>query len=204
MGRVISNMSMSLDGFIADPNDGVEEIFRWYGAGPVEVRTANEGISGHLSTASADVFRSALASTGALVCGRRLYDLTGGWGGRHPIGGPVFVVTHQPPDDPPAGPDDDPPITFVTEGVARAVELARAAAGDLDVGIASPDIIRQCLDLGLLDVIAVDLVPVLLGKGIRYFDQLSALPVRLSDPIITEAPGVTHLRYDVIRETVRA
>lgn len=98
----------------------------------------------------------------------------------------------------------DPPFTFVSDGVTRAVELAKELAGERDVAIASPDIVRQCLDLGLLDAITIDLVPVLLGKGIRYFDRLREEPVRLSNPKITTAVGVTHLRYDVIRENVRA
>ena len=197
MACVISNMSMSLDGFIADPDDVPTEVFRWHQTGPVEVPTAGERWTFHLSEPSAAYLRSALAGTGAMICGRRLYDIAQGWGGLHPGGWPVVVVTHHPPPDPPA---TNPPFTFVTDGVARAVEVAKGLAGDRDIAIASPDIVQQCLDLGLIDTITVDLVPVLMGSGIRYFDRLAAVPVRLSGPTVIEGDGVTHLRYDVIRE----
>lgn len=201
MARVISNMSMSLDGFIANLDDDPTELFRWNQSGPIEVPTAGGRWAFHLSEPSAAYLRSSLAGTGAMICGRRLYDIAKGWGGLHPGGWPVVVVTHEPPADPPAA---DPPFTFVTDGVARAVEVAKSLAGDRDVAIASPDIVRQCLDLGLIDEITVDLVPVLMGAGIRYFDRLAAVPVRLSGPTVIEGDEVTHLRYGVIREGVPA
>jgi dihydrofolate reductase len=183
MGDLIANMSMSLDGFVEDADGGVDEVFGW-------CATVPEG------SASADYRRDAQARVGALLCGRRLFDLAKGWGGRHPIDVPVFVVTHRVPDD---WAHPDAPFTFVIDGVASAVEQARVAAGDRDVAVASPDITRQCLDLGLLDAIAVDLVPVLLGAGKPFFADLGRTPVGLDDPTVVAGLGVTHLLYRVRR-----
>jgi dihydrofolate reductase len=176
MGSVIASMSMSLDGFVAGPNDEVDHVFAWYD----EAR------------AGAEVFPP--GALGSLVCGRRLFELTNAWGGRHPMGAHVFVVTHSVPD---AWPGGDTPFTFVTDGVAGAVRQAKDLAGGRDVAIATPAITQQCLDLGLVDVLAVDLVPVLLGKGIPFFAGLARAPVELGTPEVIEGKGVTHLRYPV-------
>jgi dihydrofolate reductase len=103
MGKVVSHMTMSLDGFIADPDDGVDELFGWYDAGPVTVLSADERWSFKVDEHSAQMLRQVLASTGALVCGRRLFDHTNGWEDSHPVGAPVVVVTHHPPRDATAG-----------------------------------------------------------------------------------------------------
>jgi hypothetical protein len=96
MGRVVSHMTMSLDGFIADPHDGVAELFGWYEAGTVTVPSAGERWSFTVDERSAQLLREVLAATGALVCGRRLFDHTSGWDDRHPVGAPVVVVTPLP------------------------------------------------------------------------------------------------------------
>jgi dihydrofolate reductase len=114
-----------------------------------------------------------------------------GWGGHHPTGAPVFVVTHHPPTDYPYA-----NCTFVSGGVAAAIEAARAVAGDKNVAVASADITRQCLDLGLLDAVMVDLVPVILGTG-RPLLAGVADTINLEDPVITAGQGVTHLYYAV-------
>jgi dihydrofolate reductase len=194
MTSVIANMSMSLDGFVAGPNDEVDHVFAWYSAGPVEVTTENPDLTVNLSEESAEVFQPGRLA--ALICGRRLFDLTGAWGGRHPMGAHVFVVTHSVPD---GWPREDAPFTFVTDGVASAVRQAKELAGDGDVAIATPTITQQCLDLGLVDVIAVDLVPVVLGAGIPFFAGLAKTPVELDTPTVVEGKGVTHLRYAVRR-----
>lgn len=194
MTTVIANMSMSLDGFIADTSDGVEHLFGWYNNGAVSVPSADPRWTFHTSEASARYLREALASMGALVCGRRLFDVAHGWGGKHPAGVPVFVVTHTVPE---GWPRDGVPFTFVTEGVERAVTQAKEVAGDKIVAVASANITQQCLNAGLLDEIAVDLVPVLLGHGIRFFDHLEGTPIQLEDPLIIEGTGVTHMRFRV-------
>ncbi|MFC6079883.1 dihydrofolate reductase family protein [Sphaerisporangium aureirubrum] len=176
MGSVIASMSMSLDGFVAGPNDEVDHLFAWYDAG----------------RAGDEVFPP--GALGSLVCGRRLFELTNAWGGRHPMGVHVFVVTHSVPD---AWPREDRPFTFVTDGVASAVRQAKDLAGRRDIAIATPAITQQCLDLGLVDMLAVDLVPVLLGQGIPLLAGLARAPVELGTPAVVEGRGVTHLRYPV-------
>jgi dihydrofolate reductase len=199
MSTVVANMSMSLDGFIEGPGGDVGALFAWCGAGAEVTRAPGGGPEFRTSSASAELLREAWAGLGALVCGRRLFDLTHGWGGRHPVDVPVFVVTHRPPghwDHPEA------PFTFVLDGVASAVDQARAAAGARAVAVASADVARQCLELGLLDAIAVDLVPVLLGGGRPWFAHLPGV-VALEDPVVTPGEGVTHLRYRVRRAPSR-
>jgi dihydrofolate reductase len=110
---------------------------------------------------------------------------------------PLFVVTHEVPDGWPR-PNPPTPVTFVTDGVARAVDQAKALAGDDGwVGVGGPNVIAQCLRAGLLDEVRINLVPVLLGDGIRYFDGLG--PVALDGPTVIEGDRVTHLIYRVQR-----
>lgn len=196
MGSVIANMSMSLDGFIEDRNGEVpSHLFRWTQSGPQALAMPGDGREFRLAPASVRYLDEALSSLGALVCGRVLFDLTGGWRGRHPAGAPVFVITHEPPAD---WAHPDAPFTFVTDGVASAIAQAQALAGNKTVSVASADIARQCLELGLLDAIAVDLVPVLLGAGKPWFAGLADV-VDLETPVILEGAGVTHLVYRVQR-----
>ena len=198
MGKVASHMTMSPDGFIADPNDGVDELFGWYEAGTVTVPSADERWSFRVDERSAQMLREVLAATGALVCGRRLFDHTGGWGDRHPVGAPVVVVTHHPPKD--AGRWTT--ITFAGS-VDSGIAAARQIAGDKDVSIASASIAAQALDLGLVDEVAISLVPVLMGNGIPYFANLARAPHRFDDPVIIPGSRVTHLRYAVRRTAGR-
>ena len=206
MGKVISALTMSLDGFIAGPNDGPdrpmgeggERLFAWYFSGDTEL-TAPIGdgeMVFKVSPASATVVQERLTRAGALVTGRRTFDIARGWGGRHPADVPVFVVTHSVPRDWGRG---SAPFTFVTGGVERAVEQAKQVAGDGYVGVGAASITQQCLRAGLLDELQIDLVPILLGGGVRLFDALGAAPIGLERTGVVEAPGVTHLRYRVVR-----
>ena len=195
MATVIAEMSMSVDGFVADPFDEVGPLFDWYGNGDVEVPTAQpERWTFRTSEASARYLRESLQRTGAIVAGRRLFDVAGGWGGTHPWGVPVFVVTHSLPE---GWPREDVPFTFVTDGLERAVARAKATAGEGWVGVAGPNVAQQCLDARLLDEVRINLVPVLLGEGIRFFGNLSNAPLALEGPNVIEGIGVTHLRYRV-------
>ena len=141
--------------------------------------------------------RAALTGVGALVTGRHLFDIASGWGGTHPLGVPIFVVTHN------ASPADwEPTDTFTfVDGVEKAVAQARAAAGDKQVVVASAKIAQQCLDAGLVDELAVDLVPIVLGDGVRWFDNLRQAPVHLGNPTVIEGNAVTHLTYTVIKRS---
>jgi dihydrofolate reductase len=198
MATVVGDLSMSLDGFIAHPDDGVDHIFDWYETGPVEVPSAEPRLTFRVSEASAPLLRSTFDRVGAFVSGRRLFDLTNGWDGRHPAGAPIFVVTHEAPEG--WTPKYQVcPVTFVTDGIESAIRQASSVAGDKDVAVAGPNLIQQCLDAGLLDEIRVNLAPVLIGRGIRFFDNLAHTPVLLDDPEVTEGTRVTHLRYRITR-----
>jgi dihydrofolate reductase len=194
MATVVADMSMSLDGFIAGPNDRIDEIFAWFSAGDVEVPLPNQTVIPSFRTdeASAAELRNTLDNLSAIVTGRRTFDLAGGWAGAHPMGAPVWIVTHNPPDG-----YDDAPFTFVTDGVESAVEQAREAAGDGLVAMAGGSIVRQSLNAGVLDAVRISLAPVLLGDGIRFFDGLENAPVALRPPRVVEGEGVTHLYYEV-------
>ena len=198
MGTLGTGFSMSLDGFVAGPNDDVQRLFAWMYRGDTDFEWASgdRDFGLKVSAQSAEMFEEAARTTGALVAGRRLFDLAGAWGGKHPLDVPVFVVTHTVPEEW-ARPGS--PFTFVTDGVASAVEQAQHVAGDKRVAVASPTIVRQCLQLGLLDEIHIDLVPVLLGDGIRLFDHLEIAPIELECTRVIEAPGVTHLTFRVIK-----
>ncbi|TAK64058.1 MAG: deaminase [Dehalococcoidia bacterium] len=187
-------LTMSVDGFIAHEDDSVGHLFDWYESGAVEVCWPSMGMVSHVSPQSADYLRRTIAGAGAIVVGRRVYDYTNGWGGHHPLGVPLFLVTHHPP---PAWPTPDARFTAVDDGVASAIDQARAVAGDKTVALAGPNIIQQALELDLVDEIAIELAPVLLGKGIRFFDELTHGPVLLDDPQISEGARVTHLRFRV-------
>jgi dihydrofolate reductase len=197
MGTVVASFCTSLDGFIADPDDNVGPLFDWYFNGDVEIRPPGYPITLRVSEPSATYFSEFMArgEGGAIVCGRRLFDHTNGWGGSSPGGSPVFVVTHR------AAPenwisDPDVPYTFVTNGVESAVAQAKAA-GNGNVGVTGASIAQQCLNLGLLDEVRIDVVPVLLGKGIRYFDNITNTAATFERMEVVLGDGVTHMRYRV-------
>jgi len=194
--KVVALMSMSLDGFVADANDGVAEVFDWYFSGDVEVPTASgaSGMTFRVSPPSAEHLRALVAEVGAMLTGRRTFERADGWGGRHPWDIPAFVVTHQVPD---GWPRPDSTVQFVTDGIESAVARAKSAAGAKSVGVHGAQTIQQCLNAGLLDEIQIDLAAVLLGAGVRLFDQLASAPVTLGNPTVVTGVGVTHLRYPV-------
>jgi len=200
MATTIAAFSMSLDGYVARPDGSVGPLFDWYENGHVETRWPGMGMTSHTTAASAAHLARLISGAGAIVTGRRLFDYTKGWGGDHPLHVPVFVLTHGdvPRDWVEAHPDA--PFTFVTDGLESALAQAAAVAGDRLVGIAGPNVAQQALNAGLLDEVHIDLVPVLLGEGIPFFDQLRTSPVLLDDPIVAHGERVTHLTYRVRRE----
>ncbi|PVZ14175.1 dihydrofolate reductase family protein [Actinomycetospora cinnamomea] len=188
------DMTISLDGFVAGPDDGPGQpmgrggfrLFDWLD------RRLEEGPSGQ-------VFAEALA-TRAVLSGRRTYELAGRWGGDHHDGVPIVVLTHAVPDDPPPG-----SVVYATD-VRQAATLARAAAGDGDVLVHGAGAAQALLRAGELDEVELHVVPVLLGRGRRLFDHLPAAHVelelvrRLETPPTEDLPRrVTHLRYRVRR-----
>ena len=186
MTKLIADMSMSLDGKIATPDDDIAPLAGWFFAGDTEVGPFR------VSEASARLLNDAFASIGALIGGRRYFDLADGWGGHHPMGVPVYILTHEPPADWP----EDSTIRFVTDGLESAVAQATEAAGGKDIGVATPSLVRQCLDAGVLDELQINVVPLVMGEGRTYFDGIESL-VQLEGPDVIEGTGVTHLRYRV-------
>ena len=204
MGKVATGLSMSLDGFIAGPNDGPGQplgegggrLFEWFSAGDTEYGLPGTEMVFRVSRQSAEMLREAHAGMGAFVTGRRTFDISNGWGGSPPLGVPTFVVTHAVPGE---WVYEGSPFTFVTDGVEGAVEKARAAAGDRDVAVGAASIAQQCIRAGLLDEVHVDLVPVLLGDGVRLFEHLGAGPIELESTRVIEGAGVTHLTFRVVK-----
>lgn len=196
MGKVIMDATVSVDGFIADENDDVGPLFDWYGNGDVPVTMADPDRVFYVSAASAEFIRSALGDIRAVVVGRHLFDLTNGWNGVPPAGEHVFVVTHEPPTD---WEHPEAPYTFVTDGVASAIEQARAFAGDGDVSVTAGDIGGQALQAGLVDEVHLELAPVLFGSGKPYFGSFTGARQMLENPQIVEGDRVLHLTYAVRR-----
>jgi dihydrofolate reductase len=195
MSKLVAIMSMSLDGYVADPNDGVGEVFNWYmNSGDVEFNTGGaDPMTFRVSKPSAEHLRGLWSELGAVLTGRRTFDKAQGWGGNH-AWGPAFVLTHQIP----AGwPRTNSTVHFVTDGIESAVKQAKAAAGGKAVGVHGGDTIQQLLNAGLLDEISVDIAAVLLGSGVRLFDHLARTPAVLGNPTVIPGVGVTHLRYPV-------
>lgn len=198
---VITSFATSLDGFIADPDGHVGPLFDWYQNGDVERPAARLRLIFHMTEPSARYWRATMpteeGAPGAFVCGRGVFDYTSGWGGNPPGGNPTFVVTHRP------APDGWPPIqggaryVFVTDGVESAIKQALAAARGGDVGLSGASIVQQALNARLVDEVRMDLVPVFLGSGIRYFEAMDP-SIELEGPTeVVEGKKVTHLRYRV-------
>ena len=198
MSKVVAVMSMSLDGYVADNNDGVAEVFDWYmHSGPVEFQTGGgDPMTFHVSEPSAKHLRALWSELGAVLTGRRTFEVAEGWGGNH-AWGPAFVVTHEVPD---GWPRPNSTVNFVTDGIESAVKQAKAAAGRKSVAVHGADTIQQLLNAGLLDEISLDVSAVFLGSGIPLFDNLAGAPSFLGTPTAIQGVGVTHLRYPVRKD----
>ena len=194
MGKVIAGAAMSLDGFIADTSDAVGPLFDFYGNGDVELTGADPDRVFRTTAATAGYLRTEWGNIGATVIGRRLFDLTNGWGGRPAVGDAVFVVTHRAPAD---WPHPDAPFTFVTDGLPSAIAQAQAFAHDRNVAITAGDLTGQAIAAGLVDEVSISLVPVVFGAGVRFFGDYAASPVLLGNPQVVEGDRVTHLHYHV-------
>ena len=198
MARTSIFAAVSLDGFIAADDDTVGPLFDWYQNGDVPITFSDEDRVFHTTQATADFLRSTATSIAAVVIGRRLFDLTDGWGGVPANGEHVFVVTHEPPTD--WAYRDTAPFTFVTDGVRSAIEQAKAFAGDRDVSVSAGQIGGQAIREGLIDYVVLNLVPAVLGSGVPFFGEgVMADPVLFEDPRIVQGKQVTHLVYDVRR-----
>jgi dihydrofolate reductase len=201
MGKVIFNITMSLDGFVAGPNDnrtkglgdGGDALFNWYFTGNTEIPISNGNMTLKVSTKSAKILKDSINHSGAWIWGRRTFDIANAWNG-NPPGLPCFIVTHHVPRK---WNKKDSPFTFIPDGVERAIGKAKKAAGKLNVVICTANILQQALDKSLVDEIHLDIAPLLLGKGVRLFDHLGIDPVNLECLRAIKAPGVVHLGYRV-------
>jgi dihydrofolate reductase len=187
MGDVVIDMSMSLDGFIAAPND-----IPGQGLGEDGMRLHNWMFDD--PSVFQEVYGDMIEGTGAVIMGRRTYDNSiEEWGGKGPLGEvPCIVLTHAPMTG------VDPVFTFVSDGMDSALAKAREAAGDKRIGLMGADVDRQFLAAGLVDEVRIHVVDVLLGAGRRLFDELPHR-VELRRTELGETDGITHLTYRVVR-----
>ncbi len=203
MSKVTTGFSMSLDGFVAGPNDGPEmplgeggeRLFKWYSSDLEGAVPMGDGMM-KMSREGAELVQEAARVAGVLVTARRTFDIANAWGGRHPMDVPIVVVTHTIPQE---WANRESIFTFVTDGVESAIEKARQIAGDKDVVVGAPSVVKQCLKARLMDEIHIDLIPVLLFDGIRLFDQLGIAPVDMEIIDATANPGVAHITFRVIK-----
>ena len=214
MGKLLVDITTSLDGYVAGPNQTLEDPL---GAGGMRLhewafaaaawREAH-GLAGGEASADSDVVQEGVDRTGATIMGRRMFsggsgpwaddpNANGWWGDEPPFGHPVFVLTHH---------DREPlelkgtTFTFATGGIEPALEQARAAAGDEDVLVAGGgSAAEQYVAAGLVDELQIHLVPLFLGDGVRLFERLGASPPELEQVRVISSPTVTHLRYRVLR-----
>lgn len=200
MGIVQAQAIMSLDGYVAKQDNTIGRLFDWLQNGEVAIPTPAADFTVHLAPPSAGHWQRWVPSLGALVCGRTLFDVTHGWQGRHTLDVPVVVVTHRVPKDW-VDAHPDAPFSFATDGVEAAIARAQELAGDAVVAVTGGTIARQCLDQGLLDEVAIDLVPVVMGAGNRpFFGELSSEDVLLGNPTVcVQGDRVTHLVFPVLR-----
>ena len=183
MGKVLLDMAVSLDGFIAGPNDEDGGLHDWF-----------------FSPSGAEAVDESVRATGAIVLGRRTYDQGDSMDGfaDSPYTVEHFVLTHDVPEEAAKG---EMTFIFVTDGIESAIERAKAASGDRNVAVGGgASIAQQCLKAGLVDEIQVHLVPVLLGEGIRLFEHLGGGKIELEKTRVVEAPSVTHLMYRIVKE----
>ena len=193
MGTLISDMSMSLDGFIAGPKDDDK---------PNRELEALDRLHDWMFPPKGnfqEIKRERFKNIGAVVMGRRMFNLgEEPWGDDPPFHMPVFVLTHQPRSK--IIKEGGTTYTFVTDGIESALEKARAAAGEKDIMvIGGANAIQQFLKAGLLDEMHLHIVPVLLGEGIRLFENTGAEHIELEKISMTEAPGITHFRFRLVR-----
>ncbi len=198
MTKVITGLAISLDGYIAGPGDGPdqplgtggERLFEFFNSGDTPSRFYDRFA---MSPVSAALFDAGAGRNGAVITGRRTYDIAHGWGGQGPLPGvPVFVMTH-------TVPDDGYKYTYVTDGIESAVTQATAAADGKDVSLMGSAPVQQALRVGLLNEFELIVVPVLLGGGVRLLDHLGDQAIQLEKMFVVDTPDVTHMHFRVKR-----
>ncbi|MEV6169363.1 dihydrofolate reductase family protein [Streptomyces sp. NPDC051954] len=203
MGTVVMHSVMSVDGFIADENDQVGPLHDWYFNGDTPITQGGDQQYDHsgadsvfkVSRASAAYVRPMWEAIGTIVMGRHLFDLVNGWEGKPPAGDHVVVVSHRPK---PEGWHPEASYHFV-DGVTAAIDKAQELAGDRTIGVNAGEVGGQILAAGLVDEVALDVVPVVFGSGKRYFGSIDGQHL-LEDPhVVVQGHGVLHMRFKVRR-----
>jgi dihydrofolate reductase len=215
MAKLTLDITMSLDGFVAGPNPSLEQplgeggdrLHEWMVG--LESFRERHGLSGGTTNADSELFDETISRTGATVMGRRMFsggdgpweddpNADGWWGDDPPFHQPVFVLTHHARET--VIKQGGTTFTFVTDGIEAALEEARAAAAEKDVLVAGgATVAQQYLGAGLLDDLQIHLAPILLGGGVRLFDQLGPNEVELEATGVIESPAATHLRFRVVK-----
>ncbi|MEU6786197.1 dihydrofolate reductase family protein [Nonomuraea angiospora] len=203
MGTVIMHNVASVDGFIADKNDDVGPLHEWYFNGEIPITAGGDQQYDHsgvgsgikVSRASAEYVRSTWETIGTIVMGRHLFDLVNGWEGRPPAGDHVVVVSHRPK---PEGWHPEASYHFV-DGVTAAIDKAQELAGERTVAVNAGDVGGQILAAGLVDEVAMDVVPVVFGSGKRYFGGIDGQHLLEGPHLVIQGEGVLHLRFKVRR-----
>jgi len=202
-GKVVIDVTISLDGFVAGPDDGPknalggrggEHLFDWYST----PEQRNEGELFDPKGANLGVVDEMRRRAGVMLTGRRTYEIANGWNGSHPFGIPVVVMTHHPPNESEV-PKGKSQIVFVTDGIESAVAKAKELAGRKDVGIGGASAGQQALAAGLVDEVFVHVAPLLLGAGVRLFDRIGDHGITLRPLSMVATPEATHLHYAVAR-----
>ena len=204
MSRVIVDITTSLDGFVAGPNDSPElplgedgeRLHEWVFG--LESWRESHHLEGGERNRDSEILQEAIDRTGAIVLGRRMFDNAHGWGERPPFGKPVFVLTHEARE--PLEKEGGTTFTFVSDGIESALEQAQAAAGGKDVAIgggANP--IQQYLRAGLVDELGIHVAPMLLGGGVRLFDDAQGGRIEVERTEVIDPPRATHLRFGVVK-----
>jgi len=183
MGKVIVGTTMSLDGFINDSNGSVSRLYP-------DLEALRE----------TELLQEEMRTTGAVVMGRRAYDMAEGDLTGYEFQVPIFVLTHVVPEQAARGQNENLTITFVTNGIESAIAQAKAAAGDKDVMvIGGANTAQQCMRAGLVDELRIGIIPVLLGEGLRFFEHLSSEQMELERTKILESPGRTDMLFRVVK-----
>jgi dihydrofolate reductase len=195
MGKVVLHMSMSLDGFVAGPNVGVDRPMGEGGERLHEWLSTGSGSDPRDAEVAAEMF--ATATTGAVVMGKRTFTVgEGPWGDDGTFGMPCFVLTHTRAETLVKGATT---FTFVTDGIDSALAQANAAAGDKCINLMGANTAQQFLSAGLLDEIQINLIPILLGDGVRLFEHTATEHIELERTRVIESAGVTHLKFRVLK-----
>jgi len=200
VGNVVADITMSLDGFVAGPDDGPElplgaggeRLHQWV----YDLASWREphGLAGGKTNRDSEVLDETFRTAGAVIVGRRMFDNAQGWGDNPPFHMPVFVLTHEARD--PEVKEGGTTFTFVGDGIESALEQARDAAGDKNVSVGGgASTIQQFIKTGLLDELQVHITPLLLGGGIRLFEHLGPEQIELERTRVIDSPAVTHLRF---------